>query len=162
MRKMTALLLALGALAVAAPGVAATHAVSITGVGFAPNSLSVATGDSVTWTNQDNAVHQVVSQDGGFSSPLLKPSETYTYTFAKAGKFTVVDSQAKNKRMTVTVTGTTPAPTVSLSVSPALVTYGGKVTLSGSLSSQAANEQVTIEEQQCGSSAFSELSTATT
>src|SRR5947208_16343800 len=128
MHKIIALLLALGAVTFAAPAVAATHSASITGVGFAPNSLSIATGDSVTWTNQDNAVHQVVSQDAGFSSPLLKPNETYTYTFATAGKFTVVDSQSKNKKMTVTVTGTTPTPTVSLSVPPALVTFGGKVT----------------------------------
>jgi plastocyanin len=160
MRTTIALLASLAALAVAAPAGTATHTVSITKVGFAPNNLSVAAGDAVTWTNLDTATHQVVSQDAGFSSPILQPSQTYTFTFTKAGRFTVVDSQSKNEKMTVTVTAA--AESVSLNGAPRVLTYGGKSALSGTLSSQASGEQLTIEQQQCGASAFSKLTTVTT
>lgn len=165
MRKTLLFLVALAALTIAAPAGAATHTVSITAVGFAPNQLTVAVGDSVTWTNQDRDVHQVVSQDAGFSSPILKPNETFSYTFTKAGKFTVVDAQSKNAKMTVTVTSTATPPgnaTISLAAAPTIVTYGGKVTLSGTLSTQKAGEQLTIQQQPCGASAFATATTVTT
>jgi hypothetical protein len=42
------------------------------------------------------------------------------------------------------------------------VSYGGAVTLSGILSTQEANQQVTIEAQQCGAAAFTKIATAVT
>jgi hypothetical protein len=51
---------------------------------------------------------------------------------------------------------------VSLAAAPRVVTYGATATLTGTLSSQAAGEQLTIEQEQCGASAFSKLTTVAT
>src|SRR3954453_16646458 len=83
---LAAAVLALGANA----STAATHAtkyVSITRTAFVPAAVSVSAGDSVTWTNSDTVNHQVLSQSAGFASPILKPNETFTFTFNKVGKF---------------------------------------------------------------------------
>jgi plastocyanin len=165
MKKLIVLLVALCALAGAAQSApAASHTVAITKAGFVPSQLTVAQGDSVTWTNSDTTNHQVISQDGGFSSPVLTPGQTYSFTFTKAGKFTVTDPLAKNSKMMVTVSAGTPQPAggVSLAVAPNLVTYGGRVTLSGALSNQKVGDQVSIEAQPCGASAFTNVTTATT
>lgn len=164
MRKTMLVLGALFALLVAAPAApAATSAVSITKAGFVPSQLSLKQGDSVTFTNQDTVDHQVSSQDAAFASPVLKPAATFSYTFAKAGKFTVKDLNNKKASLTVTVAGTpAPADTVSLSVAPALTTFGAKVSLNGALSNQKSGEQVTVESQQAGATSFTKLMTVTT
>ena len=164
MRKTMLVLGALFALLVAAPAApAATSAVSITKAGFVPSQLSLKQGDSVTFTNQDTVDHQVSSQDAAFASPVLKPAATFSYTFAKAGKFTVKDLNNKKASLTVTVAGTpAPADTVSLSVAPAIATFGGKVSLNGALSNQKSGEQVTVESQQAGATSFTKLMTVTT
>ena len=59
----------------------------------------------MTWTNKDTANHQVVCATCPFTSLVLTPGQTFTFTFAKAGKFTTVDPLNKNKKGTVTVTG---------------------------------------------------------
>jgi plastocyanin len=69
-----------------------TVAVAITKVGFVPKQVSIQTGDAVKWTNNDTVNHQVVSQAAGLASPILKPDDTFTFTFEKAGRFTVVDA----------------------------------------------------------------------
>ena len=164
MRKTMLVLGALFALLVAASAApAATSAVSITKAGFVPSQLSLKQGDSVTFTNQDTVDHQVSSQDAAFASPVLKPAATFSYTFAKAGKFTVKDLNNKKASLTVTVAGTpAPADTVSLSVAPALTTFGAKVSLNGALSNQKSGEQVTVESQQAGATSFTKLMTVTT
>ncbi|MGI0045928.1 MAG: cupredoxin domain-containing protein [Nitrosotalea sp.] len=58
---------------------------------FDPASLSVKVGTTVVWTNQDSASHTVTSGDpsggpsGTFDSGLIKPGNTFKYTFASAG-----------------------------------------------------------------------------
>jgi plastocyanin len=165
MRKTIVFLAALFALSVAAPAApAATQNVAITKAGFVPAQITINQGDAITWTNSDTVNRQVISQTAPFSSPILKPSETFTYTFAKAGKFQVTDALVKKDKMTVTVTAPTtpPAGGVSLAVAPRLLTFGGKVTLTGALANQKVGEQVTVEAQQCGATAFAKVTTLTT
>jgi plastocyanin len=55
---------------------------------FAPAQLSVTVGDTVTWTNNDTAGHDVTSIGGGpLKSPLLAKGQSYSLTFATAGTF---------------------------------------------------------------------------
>jgi plastocyanin len=42
-------------------------------------------GTTVTWTNNDSAPHTVSQNGGGFSSKVINPGETFSYTFDKAG-----------------------------------------------------------------------------
>ncbi|MCV7217488.1 cupredoxin family copper-binding protein [Mycobacterium crocinum] len=70
----------------AAPPVAGT-AVNITNFAFAPATLTVKVGETVTWTNKDEEPHNVVANDGSFRSPGMDSNATYSYTFTKAGSF---------------------------------------------------------------------------
>jgi len=53
-------------------------------------------------------------------------------------------------------------PTVTLQAAPAIVTYGGAVSLSGALSSQRTGQSITVEAQPCGQTAFKKLSSVKT
>lgn len=55
--------------------------------GFSPETIRVMTGDTVTWTNTGQEDVTVTSDDDFFSSGMLGPGETFTYTFDVAGTF---------------------------------------------------------------------------
>ena len=55
---------------------------------FGPMSLTVPAGTTVTWTNNDNDPHTVVSTDKTtFKSPALDEGEKFSFTFSKPGKY---------------------------------------------------------------------------
>jgi plastocyanin len=53
--------------------------VTIEGFAFDPPVLLVAAGAKVTWINKDNVEHTVTGE--GFDSGLIKPGETWEYSF---------------------------------------------------------------------------------
>ena len=71
---------------------------------FAPTAISVTTGDTVTWTNNDNFTHSVRIEGG---EPLvMKPGESVTHTFDAAGTFRYDCSfHPQNMKGTVVVGG---------------------------------------------------------
>ena len=76
----------------AAPGSTPTPAagseqVTIAGFAFAPASITVKVGTTVTWTNEDAAPHTVTAVDGSFKSGSLAKGATFSQTFAKAGTY---------------------------------------------------------------------------
>jgi len=77
------------ATSVATGASAAGTAVSIENFAYAPATIAVKTGASVTWTNNDEEPHTVTFEDGQARSPVLSPPNvTFTYTFTHAGTFT--------------------------------------------------------------------------
>ena len=66
---------------------AANAEVKIDNFSFAPTTITVAIGATVTWTNRDDIPHTVVSTDGVFKSKVRDTDETFSYTFAKAGTY---------------------------------------------------------------------------
>jgi len=54
---------------------------------FSLPTVTVAVGGTVTWVNQDEDVHTVVSTAGVFRSPALDTDETYSYKFTKPGVY---------------------------------------------------------------------------
>jgi plastocyanin len=62
-----------------------------------PNEISASIGDTVIWKNQDDAIHLIVSgspengPDGWFSSSIIGPGETFSYTFTDAGPYPYFD-----------------------------------------------------------------------
>jgi plastocyanin len=55
---------------------------------FSPQTLTVPTGATVTWSNHDNEPHTVTSADNRFpKSPVLKPGQRFSNTFATAGTY---------------------------------------------------------------------------
>ncbi len=160
MRKTIVVAVALCALALVPAATAKTVNVDLSKLGFVPSSATIQLGDMVTWTNKDTADHQVVCQTCPFTSPVLKPGEMYSYTFAKLGKFTTVDPLNKNKKGTVTVTA--PTPTLTLSATPASVIYGGLTTIAGTLSTQQAGEKIEILAQPCNQNTAKVVASVTT
>jgi len=62
--------------------------VKIDNFSFGPMSLTVSAGTTVTWINNDEDPHTVVSVDKmTFKSPALDTGEKYSYTFTKPGKY---------------------------------------------------------------------------
>jgi plastocyanin len=72
------------------PGAATTataHAVAIRNFAFAPSSLAVSVGDTVTWTNRDAADHTATARDGSFDTGTLHLGQSGSITFRHAGTF---------------------------------------------------------------------------
>ena len=80
-----ALLLALAS-ALPAAAYAAALEVKIDNFTFGPQKLAVKVGDTVTWTNQDDIPHTVVST-GHFRSKALDTDDKYSFTFTAPGTF---------------------------------------------------------------------------
>ena len=66
---------------------AATVAVNIDNFVFAPQTLNVPVGGTVTWTNKDDIPHTAVSTDGAFKSKVMDTDEKFSYAFTKAGTY---------------------------------------------------------------------------
>jgi plastocyanin len=72
----------------ASPSGSVQDAVTISGFAFSPASITVPVGTKVTWTNQDTATHNIISDDGStFSSPGVPNGGTFSFTFTAAGTF---------------------------------------------------------------------------
>jgi plastocyanin len=86
MRKLLLAILIVLGLGVAAPAQAA-EAISITTSGFEPAQATIASGETVTWTNNDAVSRQVIADGGVFSSPPIAPGTTYSFRFTRVGTF---------------------------------------------------------------------------
>jgi plastocyanin len=91
---MTGLLLVgLFALAARAPLARAAEAakagakVSIANFDFAPGEITIAPGESVTWTNDDGSPHGVKYGDGAPGNDYMLPGAAFTRRFDAAGTF---------------------------------------------------------------------------
>ena len=54
---------------------------------YAPASLTVKTGDSVQFVNDDQVAHTVTATDKSFDSGNMDQHATWTHTFSKAGTY---------------------------------------------------------------------------
>ncbi len=75
---------------------AATSNVSIQNFAFTPKTLTVSPGTTVTWTNNDSTVHNVISTvsislssatTSTFASNTLDQGQTFSFTFTKKGVY---------------------------------------------------------------------------
>jgi plastocyanin len=130
-------------LLLAAPAAPATTVtVSVGRTAFAPASVSINIGDTVTWKNNDTITHQVVANTGAFASPILGAGKSYSFTFKRSGTFRYHDALHVSLKGTVVVKG--PPPSVTLAASAPVVKFGGQVALTGGVSSKKAGETVTL------------------
>lgn len=63
----------------------AATSVTIRDHAFFPQVITVSVNDTVTWTNQDEALHSI--QAGLFGSGNLQKGDTFSYQFAARGSF---------------------------------------------------------------------------
>ena len=80
-----------------------SDAVTIQNFAFGPNSLSVAVGSTVTWTNADSAAHTATADDGSFDSKSIAAGGTFSQTFDTAGTFAYHCSIHPNMQATIEV-----------------------------------------------------------
>jgi len=72
---------------VAPSPVAGGSSVTIENFAFSPETMTVKSGTTVTWTNRDTASHTIVSDTGAFSSDPVGNGGTYQFTFSQAGTY---------------------------------------------------------------------------
>ena len=143
MRTRAMVILATTLLVASVPaGAATTKAVSIFSSGFSPKSVTITEGDTVTWVNRDTVNHQVLADRGQFVSPILKPRQTYSFTFNAAGTYGYKDELHPKLKGSVVVKGL--PPSLNLAVSAPIILFGDRITLSGTVSNHRSGEQVAI------------------
>ena len=71
---------------------AADSSVTIAGFAFAPATVTIQVGDSVTWTNEDSTPHTATAGDGSFDTGQLANGDSEAVTFDTAGTFAYVCS----------------------------------------------------------------------
>ena len=70
-----------------AAAAASSATVTIDNFAFAPPTLTVTAGTTVTWKNEDDSPHRIGDKDGTFKSAALDTDDTFSHTFAKPGEY---------------------------------------------------------------------------
>jgi plastocyanin len=117
---LTAVLVAASGVVWAAPdsAAAASHAVVISGYAFQPASLTVDVGDTVAWTNSDQAPHDVTTTSApvAIHGSTMANGQSWRYTFTVPGTYSYICSIHPDMKATVVVR---PAATSKAAVAPA-------------------------------------------
>ncbi|MGH2824297.1 MAG: plastocyanin/azurin family copper-binding protein, partial [Thermoleophilaceae bacterium] len=83
--------------------VAASTAVTIRDFEFAPGSVTIGAGDTVTWNNQGPTPHSATAKDGSFDTGVYGEGQSRSHTFEQAGTFSYFCTPHPFMRGTVTV-----------------------------------------------------------
>jgi plastocyanin len=82
---------------------AADTGVTISDFRFAPRSITIDVGDTVTWTNEGPTAHSATADDGSFDTGVFEAGETRSETFNQAGTLAYFCTPHPNMRGTITV-----------------------------------------------------------
>jgi plastocyanin len=82
---------------------AGSSGVTIKNFAFSPGSVSVHVGDTITWTNQDDAPHTATAKDGSFDTGIINKGKSGSHTFTSAGTIAYICSVHPNMHGTVVV-----------------------------------------------------------
>jgi plastocyanin len=61
--------------------------VKIDNFAFAPATLTISAGATVTWKNDDDSPHRIGDKNGTFKSAALDTDDTFSHTFAAPGEY---------------------------------------------------------------------------
>lgn len=64
---------------------AKTYNISAVNFSFNPGILNINKGDTIIWTNQDSAPHQIAG--GDLNGPVMSKGQSYTFVFNNVGTF---------------------------------------------------------------------------
>jgi len=116
----------------------------IMNAGFLPSTIVIRAGQAVRWVNKTSANQQVIADDASFASPVLPRGGSFSHTFASAGTFGYRDGLQPTLKGNVVVQAAPAAETLTLTSNRTVVTYGGSVRLSGTVTNGTAGEKVTV------------------
>jgi plastocyanin len=67
-----------------------THTVTIEGMRFQPEMLTVERGDTIVWVNKDLVPHTATSKAGNFDSKLIEADKSWKHMVRKKGDFAYI------------------------------------------------------------------------
>lgn len=120
---------------------------------LSPTVLNVKINDTVTWQNQDSAVHTVTTgttqygYDGRFDSGPIEPGKTFSYKFGKAGTyqyFCIFHPWMTGVVNVSDASSVEPAIAIDISADRSSYKMGDTIQVSGTVSQFIPNEIVTI------------------
>lgn len=77
--------------------------VAIQGSKFSQQTLKIKSGTKVTWTNMDQAPHNVKSSDGTLDSPDLFKGDSWSFTFTTKGTYNYICGIHPSMKGSITV-----------------------------------------------------------
>lgn len=162
MRKLLILIAAGALLLISATAAANTVTVAITKNGYVPSQVTINKGDTVQFTNQDTAAHQVdFKTTTGVTctaNPLvIQPTASASCTFANTGSYSYSDPNVKGNTYRGTITVNAPPTTITVAANPVLMIFGGRTAVTGTIANLPAGQNVDLEAQPCGSNAATKL-----
>ena len=87
----------------AAPAAGPSHVVMIENVQFGPPSLTVKSGERITWVNKDLFPHTVTADAKAFDSKAIAPNASWTWVAGKAGTYAYACTFHPTMKATITV-----------------------------------------------------------
>jgi plastocyanin len=154
-------IVAAAALVAVSPAATADRLIVISPTGFVPRDVTINVGDTVTWSNTDTRVHQVVVARTTCNL-TVQPASTGSCPFRTAGRFNYRDPNRQGPAWRGTITVQAGPLAVTIVAKPAITIYRSATTLSGSVSNGQANERVAVQAQACGSTSFATVGTVDT
>lgn len=127
--RVPAALLGLVALGTAGYALGAGAAISLTGAGPEPKTVTLNWGDTVVYSNSDSAEHAVSIPRAEVTSPSIPPGGTFEHAFdGRSGNYNFVQLGKRNYsgQVVVKVSGE-----ITLKAGSEVLAYGKAVTLSG-------------------------------
>ena len=82
---------------------AASGSVAIADFSFAPATITINQGDTVTWTNNGPTPHSATADNGSFDTGIFPAGQSRTHTFNEAGSFQYFCTPHPDMRGTVVV-----------------------------------------------------------
>lgn len=150
MRKALFLLVTVALVAGGSSALAGSAGVQVTDSGFTPGTVSIQSGDSVNWTNNGSSLHRIVVS-GAPCAVALEPSQSASCTFSTPGTFSYGNAAGT---FSGTINVAPNSRSVSLASSRNVGIFGDAMTLSGTVSSKAAGEHVSISAKPVGGTPF--------
>jgi plastocyanin len=154
MRKALIVGAAVALLAAGSAALAGSAGIKITSAGFTPADVSIQSGDSVNWTNSD-AVRHEVAVNGTSCKLSLEPAQSSSCTFPSPGTFPYNDPTASGSGFHGTVSVAANSRSVTLASSRKVGIFGDAMALSGTVSSKAAGQHVTVTAKPATGPAYS-------
>jgi plastocyanin len=85
------------------PAAGQSHVVVVENVQFSPPSLTVKSGQRITWVNKDLFPHTATADDKAFDSKAIPPNAAWTWVAGKPGTYTYACTFHPTMKATITV-----------------------------------------------------------
>ncbi|MDP8955695.1 MAG: cupredoxin domain-containing protein [Actinomycetota bacterium] len=86
-KRLAAALVIAGTVTMASAGIALAASVRMVDDAFQPGSITVAAGESITFTNSGESPHTATADDGSFDTGTVDPGASATVTFDTPGRY---------------------------------------------------------------------------